>query len=198
MKQENKEIIKISVKEILLYLVDINILLMQPFDRHQLYRKSINDYWRWRAMDRSRFSQNLYRLKKAKLIRTYQEGKEKYVELTTRGLDKVKNYSLGDLKIDLPKVWDKKWRMVIFDIPDDKVVARNILREKLKNFGFVFLQESVFIFPFECKREIDFICDNYYIKPYVKYILADILEGDDELIERFCDLEILSPAMIKR
>jgi len=86
---------------------------------------------------------------------------------------------------------------LIFDIPDSKKVARNIFRERLKNFGFILLQESVFIFPFECKKELDFITTNYYIKPYVKYILADFLEGDDILIKRFLDLDILTPRMIK-
>ena len=178
---KEKEIIKLATKEILLFLADANVFAFQNFDRHGFYRKSINSYWSWRDINRTSFSRTIYRLKQAKLIRNYKKGKEKYLELTPKGLEKVKQYSLDNIEIQAPEVWDRKWRIVIFDIPDDKKVARNILRDKLKQIGFILLQESVFIFPFECKREIDYIVNNFFIKPYVKYILADIIEGDDDL-----------------
>ncbi len=197
MKKEEREIVKLSAREILFYLVDANVFLFQLFDKHRLYRKSIKDYWRWRENDHIRFSQNIYRLKTQKLIRIYKEGKEKYLELTPKGLEKLKKITIDELKITPPKKWDKKWRIVIFDIPDDKKVARNILREKLENLGFLPLQESVFIYPFESKKEIDYISDNYYVRPYVKYILADIFEGDEDLVEEFLGLNILQPKMMK-
>lgn len=196
-KDEDLKIVKLTFKEMLLYLVDANVFALQIFDRHSMYRKNINDYWDWRSLDHLKFSQNIYRLKKSKLIKIYQSGKEKYLELTPRGLKKVKKFVFDELKIIPPKTWDKKWRIVIFDIPDDKKITRNILREKLKKLGFLLLQESVFIHPFDCKKEIDFIVNNFYIKPYVKYIIADILEGDDELISEFIDQGILKPTMLR-
>ena len=60
------------------------------------------------------------------------------------------------------------------------------------------LQESVFVFPFECKKEIDYITESYFIKPYVKYIVADFFEDDDLLIEKFIDLYVLNPKLIKQ
>lgn len=149
---EEKELIKIAAKEILLFLADANVFAFQNFDRHGFYRKSINSYWSWRDINHNSFSRTIYRLKQAKLIKNYKDGKEKYLELTPKGLEKVKHYSLDNIEIQAPKVWDRKWRIVIFDIPDDKKVARNILRDKLRQIGFILLQESVFVFPFECKR----------------------------------------------
>lgn len=194
---EEKELIKIAAKEILLFLADANVFAFQNFDRHGFYRKSINSYWSWRDINHNSFSRTIYRLKQAKLINNYKDGKEKYLELTSKGLEKVKQYSLDNIEIQAPKVWDRKWRIVIFDIPDDKKVSRNILRDKLRQIGFILLQESVFIFPFECKREVDYIANNFFIKPYVKYILADIIEGDDDLIKKFLDSGTLESKMLK-
>ena len=39
--------------------------------------------------------------------------------------------------------WDGKWRIVIFDIPENKRVIRSILRNRLKMWGFVSWQKSV-------------------------------------------------------
>lgn len=45
------------------------------------------------------------------------------------------------------KVWDKKWRIVIFDIPEKERVTRDSLRFKIISLGFGKLQESVYISP---------------------------------------------------
>ena len=54
---------------------------------------------------------------------------------------------------------DGEWRIVIFDIPEKFKKAREALRMKLKELGFLELQKSVFIFPYECEDEINFIVE---------------------------------------
>lgn len=39
--------------------------------------------------------------------------------------------------------WDGKWRIVVFDIPENKRVIRDILRNRLKIWGFKSWQKSV-------------------------------------------------------
>lgn len=197
MKKEDQKIVILTAKQILLYLADFTLVMHQIFDKGRVYRRPMKYYWKWRELDRIRFSQEVYKLKRQKLITVYREGKDKYIELTATGLEKLKHYQIDEIKIEIPKIWDQKWRMVIFDVPEDKKTARDILREKLRRLGFIQLQESVFIYPFECKREMDYISENYYIKPYVKYIVADFFEGDEEIIERFLDENILSTEIIK-
>src|SRR3989344_4593151 len=60
-------------------------------------------------------------------------------------------------EIKKPARWDKLWRLVIFDIPEEERTGRMALAAKLKELGFYPLQKSVFIHPYECKDEIDFI-----------------------------------------
>jgi DNA-binding transcriptional regulator PaaX len=47
-----------------------------------------------------------------------------------------------EVKLKKPEKWDKKWRIVIFDIPNKKKPARNTLTEKLKKLGFYHLQKA--------------------------------------------------------
>lgn len=196
MRKEDQKIAVLTAKEILLNLVDVGLFLHEGFDARKLYRQEYRSYWKWRNLDRARFSRNLYKLKKLKLINIYREGKDKYIELTPRGLDKIRKYHIDDLMVKSPKMWDQKWRIVIFDIPNDKKTVRDIFRNKLKRIGFIQLQESVFIFPFECKTEIKFIAETYYIEPYVKYVVADFFQDDNLLIEKFIDDNILTSKMI--
>lgn len=75
------------------------------------------------------------------------------------GVPKFKLSSVGfkHFKREFPlyilqnRMWDRKWRIVIFDIPEDKRYIRDRLRIKLKELGFGMIQKSVWIsaYPFE-------------------------------------------------
>ena len=45
------------------------------------------------------------------------------------------------------RIWDGRWRLVLFDFPRIKNAARNKLREYLKSRGFGYLQNSVWLTP---------------------------------------------------
>jgi len=45
------------------------------------------------------------------------------------------------------RTWDGKWRMIFFDLPEEKRMARNELRKQLKAAHFGGLQKSVWITP---------------------------------------------------
>ncbi len=46
-------------------------------------------------------------------------------------------------KADEEIEWDGKWRIVVFDIPESKRLVRDILRSRLKMWGFKPWQKSV-------------------------------------------------------
>lgn len=50
--------------------------------------------------------------------------------------------------IDTP--WDGKWRIVIWDIPEKRRIARDLLRHKLKWLGFNQLQKSIWVTKKNC------------------------------------------------
>jgi len=101
-----------------------------------------------------------------------------------------------DIQIKRPGKWDKKWRLVIYDIPDDKKNEREAIRTKLENLEFIKLQESVYVYPFECAEVIGFMKGLYYLSPYVQYVVADRIETEIDLIKKFLDRGILTQEMV--
>jgi CRISPR-associated endonuclease Cas2 len=127
----------------------------------------------------------LYNLKKRKLVSLKEVDGELWVTFNEEGKKLFLKYRLDELKISKPRKWDKKWRIVIFDIPEKKKVAREVLRDKLNQLGFFQLQKSVFVYPFECQREIELISRFYGIEPYVYFIRADYIDNEEKIREKF-------------
>jgi len=80
--------------------------------------------------------------------------------------------------------------MVIFDIPEKKSKERRALSMKLKELGFYPLQESVFIYPYDCSDEIDFVCGFLEIDRYVNYCIVDSLNKKEGDLRKFFELPI--------
>lgn len=99
--------------------------------------------------------------------------------LTDNGKKKIIQFNLDSMKIKKPKQWDNLWRLIIFDIPEKERRGRGALSSKLKELGFYPLQKSVFIYPYECKNEIDFIVEFFSLRSYVR--LFTVKETDIEL-----------------
>jgi len=112
----------------------------------------------------------LRRMQKQRLIEIKQEkGNKIILSITEKGKKKLLEYNIDDMKIKRPEKWDKKWRIVSFDIPEKRKRARETLREKLKDFDFYPLQKSLFVYPFPCKDEIDFIAEIFQIQNNITY-----------------------------
>lgn len=97
--------------------------------------------------------------------------------LTEKGKAKALTYKIDEIKIPPMKIWDGRWRIIIFDIPEHMKKARDALARTLKGAGFHQLQKSVFIHPWECKNEIDFIIEFFLVRPYIRFILAEDLDN---------------------
>ena len=62
----------------------------------------------------------------------------------------------------------------MFDIPESEKFAREALREKLKNLGFAQFQKSIWIYPYPCENEIDFVTEFFSIAKHVNLITVKI------------------------
>ena len=143
-------------------------------------------YFKNKKYDKRKIAKTISRLKKNRLIILNEENGSFIVKLTEKGKKIIKKYQLKDLKIKTPKVWDGKWRVIIFDIPDKKKKkARDALRWKLKELNFYPLQKSVWVCPYPCEDEIHFLAELFEITPYVNIVLADKIFDDTELREYF-------------
>lgn len=117
----------------------------------------------------------------------YKEDKDGFVKivLTKEGQSKALKFKLDEIKIKKPIKWDKKWRMVTFDIPENKKRAREALRKKLKDLDFKELQKSVFVNPFECEDEINFVTEVFELRPFVRFVLVDSFTNEEQFRLKF-------------
>ena len=147
---------KYYAKEILKYLLlagMIYIAFSSPYFTFSLSRTIFKN----KKVFRKKFTNTFWYLKKKGLLQFKKQGHDVCIALTKEGKKRAGKYQIDDLYIERPKKWDKKWRIVIFDIPNSSAVVRNVFRRKLKEFGFYLLQRSVWIYPFKCQEEINFL-----------------------------------------
>ena len=135
--------------------------------------------------DRYRVKRTLRRLQKNNMIRIVNHNGRDVVEITTQGKKKVLDYSLDDMQLNTKQKWDGKWRMVMFDIPETRKNARNAVSYKIKEIGMYPIQKSVFIFPYPCKDEIDFVGEMYGIRKNIIYIEATHIDSAEKAKRHF-------------
>jgi len=124
-------------------------------------------------------------LSKKGLIEIEKRGNQKFVRLTPKGKQEWARYELGDLEIKKPRKWDKKWRIVIFDIKEKRRKTRDILRATLNRLGFIKLQNSVWVFPYDCEELIIMLKSNLFVGKDILYMTVDKLENDRWLKNEF-------------
>ncbi len=107
------------------------------------------------------------------------------VHLTPLGVSQLEKYELSKLKIEKPKKWDRKYRVVIFDIKEWKRWTRDGLRGWLSHLGFVRLQNSVWVYPYECEDILVLLKSNFKIGKEVLYMTVDSIENDYWLRKEF-------------
>lgn len=107
------------------------------------------------------------------------------VILSNKGKKRALTYQIDEIKIPEMKKWDRNWRVVLFDIPEKFKKSRDALSLALKKMGFYKFQKSVFVHPFECQNEIDFVIEFFSLRPYVRYLTASHIDNELDLKHRF-------------
>lgn len=176
---------KIPVKKIILTTIAtaglLSVALVAPNALQVIKQFSgKDDYSRKKYLDNS--IGNL--LKKGYIIFEVRDNK-KFVKLTKKGEIELAKYKIGDLKIKKPRKWDKKWRIVIFDIKEKRKRTRELLRITLNRLGFVKLQNSVWVFPYKCEELVIMLKSNLFLGKDVLYMTVEKIENDKWLKETF-------------
>lgn len=91
------------------------------------------------------------------------------ITLTSKGKKLFQVIHLEGIKIRKPKHWDRVWKLVAYDIPDKKKKAREWFRQQLERLDFEMIQESLWVFPYECQEEIAVIAKDLEIADHVIY-----------------------------
>lgn len=139
-----------------------------------LYQKKKDKYERYLKIWRS--FRSLREKRHLEFVR--EENGYLVYRLNESGKEKIRKFIFNELRIKTPKEWDKKWRLVIFDIPETKRKTRMALIRKLKELGFYQCQKSVWLYPFLCEEEMEFLKDFFGIKSFVKiFLIEEMTDG---------------------
>ena len=160
--------------------------MVNPLGGAQIIRSLIKGYFRKKRFEKERFLRDINRLQIRGLIdyRELENGKVKIV-ITKSGKNLVLLNDLDNISLKPQRRWDQKWRLILFDIPHLQRQARDAFREKLKDLKFYPLQKSVFITPFPCEEEIDFIASIFNIRRYILILYISHFEGEEKLRYHF-------------
>lgn len=140
----------------------------------------------WREIDRQNLKRAIKNLYQSKLIKEKENADGTItLVLTDKGKEKALTYNLDEMEIKKPAQWDKKWRVVLFDIPERIKKVREAIRGHLKNLGFYEFQKSVFVHPYDCKDEIEYLIEFYDIRRFVRFIVAESLDNELHLKSHF-------------
>lgn len=133
-----------------------------------------------------RITQGISRLEQSGLVTVSGEYAKRRVKITEKGLQMLKQIEFGEYTISEPAFWDGKWRVLIFDINERRRRVRDQLRRFLQGAGFVRIQDSVWVYPYQCDEFISLV--RAHLKSGVgemRSFVAEALESDKQLREHF-------------
>ena len=140
----------------------------------------------WKQIDKDGLRQSIKNLYRAKLVNAKRNKNGSYtLTISRKGDETALTYKIDNIAIPGMKKWDGKWRIVMSDIPEKYRRARNAMRRVLKRLGFFEYQKSVFVHPFECQDEIDFVIEFFRLRPWVRIAIADNLDNELHLKNHF-------------
>lgn len=122
----------------------------------------------------------LRRLEKQRTIELIETANgDTIVKLTEKGRVRFLKCKLEDLQGNFNnKSWDGKWRIIVFDIPEKERGKRDNFRIFLNKLKFYQLQESVYLAPYHCEEEIEYLRGFYGLGKKVQVLVTSGLEDD--------------------
>jgi DNA-binding transcriptional regulator PaaX len=139
----------------------------------------------WAKIDRQELNEGIkYLYKLGYIDKEKSAGGFVSLALTKKGKLKTLDRQLMAIKNKKEK-WDGKWRVVAFDIPEKYKRGRDALRRKLKTIGFCELQKSVFITPFNCKKEIALLVNFFELDKFVRFGVLESVDNENHFKKVF-------------
>lgn len=139
--------------------------------------------------NKKKYSLNYYLNQKTKklikegLLKIETENGKQFLSLTEKGKLKLNYYQIKDKRKDVK--WDGKWRVIIFDVWEKVRSKRDLLRIEIKDFGFIQLQRSVWIYPYSCAEFIELLKTDLAFGKNIRYMVVEKLDHDEDLRKHF-------------
>lgn len=132
---------------------------------------------KWGHFNKRILKAQLKRLQKTGVIEQNLENGEVLFKLTNKGRTKLFKYQLESFSLDKNN-WDGKWRLVAYDIPIGKKNQAEAFRTLIKRMQFYQLQKSLWLTPYKCDSEIEFLKNLYSLENHVTILTVTGLESE--------------------
>lgn len=141
--------------------------------------KTIGEYYEiLKSVDKNTARTIIWRLKQKGLVE--QNGRGAKFNLTNSGKEFLNFLSNKNQK----KNWDGKWRIIMFDVPENKKGQRDLLRAKLLREDYLPLQKSVLIGKYPLSQDTVEELINRDIYKYLRMIVVGEID-DESILENF-------------
>ena len=136
----------------------------------------------WKDINRTALRRIINEFKYDRLI-DFRDEKDGAVTImiSEKGKKMALRFHPEQMTIKKPAIWDKKLRIVIFDIPEKKKAAREALRKKLRQLGFKEVQKSVWAYPYPCEDEIKFLAEFFEVSQHVRVLTVTDMSMDADI-----------------
>lgn len=119
-------------------------------------------------------------------IKFAERNGKKHIEITEVGrralaLEQARASTLARKK----RRWDKRYRLVMFDIPQYRKSTRDRLRLLMRDFGFLRIQDSVWLSPYDCEELIALVKAELRLGKDVIYAIVEEIENDGWVKKHF-------------
>ena len=128
------------------------------------------------GFDQSLSQKVAYELRRQGLIEIQKSNGNITLLPSIAGAQRLLSYRVNAIKIPTMDVWDNLWRIVSFDIPKGKDRERVFLNRRLKDFGFVMINRSIWVHPFDITETIMHVTDYLHITEHI--VIMTVLEFD--------------------
>lgn len=112
------------------------------------------------------------RMNKQGWVTSRREGNKSFYYLTEQGKGRMEEAAKRIFKLK-PEKWDGKWRIFVYNIPEEIRSVRDELRKELVWSGFGTLTNSSWISPNNLNQQVDSLIEKYDIKPYVHFFESE-------------------------
>ena len=173
------QLIKIILNGIVDFFLDLKLYYPRR-NTYVLLETLIKYLMKKNKVNKKKIERSLKFLEKRNIISLKKKRRKLFVWINDNGKVFLLKHSLKKI-LQLKKggkKWKKKWFLVFFDVPENQRKKRDYLRRFLKFIGFYPYQKSIYIFPFDCRKEIALIKKIVEGGKYIKYIIADEIEEE--------------------
>jgi len=119
-----------------------------------------------------------------KLVEIVENNEGHIVKISENGKKRLLKFNLDEMELKDQK-WDGKWRIIIYDILTGKKEEASLFRKTLKRLKFLKLQRSVYLTPFKCYDEIEYLRQVCSINTEALILTVSGLENEKAYREYF-------------